>query len=113
MSFVPSDSSSEIVYVPSQMRQQGTTIVDDAQQLASDTKTFWLHFQQTYQSMPQAVQTHLKMFEDANQAHLDQLMTQRGTVGHLLSGAALLMEQADGQANYSFYGSIPLNMLIR
>lgn len=109
----PVDSSSGIVYVPDQMRQQGKTIADDAQQQANDTKTFWQHFQQTYQTMPQAVQTNLKTFEDTNQPTLDQLMTQRITIGHLLSGAASQMEQEDGQVQYSFYETIPLDTLIQ
>lgn len=111
MTFVPTGSSGEIIYVPDEMQQQGTTIVDDAQQLASSTKTFWQRFQQAYQSMPQAVQTNLKTFEDTNQSQLDQLTTQRVTIGHLLSGAASQMEQEDGQISYSFYSSIPLNTL--
>jgi hypothetical protein len=113
MPFVPADSSSGFVYVPDQMRQQGKTIADDAQQLANDTKTFWQHFQQTYQTMPQTVQTNLKSFEDTNQPTFDQLMTQRIAIGHLLSGAASQMEQEDGQVKYSFYENIPLDTLIQ
>lgn len=111
MPFVLAGSASHIVYAPNQMSQQGKTIADDAQQLANNTKTFWHQFQQVYQTMPQAVQANLQAFENTNQPYLDQLMSQRITIGHLLSGAASQMEQEDGKVQYSFYENIPLATL--
>jgi hypothetical protein len=103
MPFKPSDTT---IYVPDQIRQQGETIAGNAQQLASNTKTFWQYFQQAYQKMPQAVQKKLKSFEDTSQPDLDELLKQRIAIGHLLSGTASHVEQVDAQI-YSYYERVP------
>jgi hypothetical protein len=112
MSYEANDGST-IVYVPDAIRQQGTTITNDTEQLTTDTKTFWQNFQQSYQKMPPSVQNNLKSFEDALQPHLSKLLANRITIGHLLSHAASEMEQQDAQTQYSFYENMPLDSLTK